>query len=171
MPTSALRQFPILGALLLAFGCAHAIPLDGPAVEAMAGCYVLRFDPWTVNRDSVDVPKGDRVFRLTLDRAATPRDSGSPEPYLAEQLRGPSFGDEVPPDALTWNVIRRQGGGFAMTNFNGLYGIYFHVVPTDSGLVGPARITSDYHIRGKDGQISGSVASATVRATRVSCRH
>jgi len=56
-----------------------------------------------------------------------------------------------------------------MSNYNGFYGLYFHVAETGSGLVGPATIMSDYHVRGRDGIVSGEVATADVRARRIRC--
>jgi len=73
------------------------------------------------------------------------------------------------PGPFYWNVLRRPNGGFNMSNYNGFYGLYFHVAETGSGLVGPATIMSDYHVRGRDGIVSGEVATADVRARRIRC--
>jgi hypothetical protein len=104
-----------------------------------------------------------------MSRVSAPRDSGSPEEFKVRQLNGPRFGDEVPYEPFYWNIVRKPGGAFNMSNHNGLYGLYFHVMETDSGLVGPATIVSDYHVRGRDGRVSGIIATATVRATRTRC--
>lgn len=155
--------------ILLLSACAPALVLDRDAVRRTAGCYRVEFSEWRINRDRVSVPKGVRTFELLLERVTSPRDSGSPEDFKVRQLTGPRFGDEASPGPFYWNVLRGPRGGFNMSNYNGLYGLYFHVEETDSGLVGPATIMSDYHVRGRDGIVSGEVATADVRAKRIRC--
>ncbi len=158
----------ILCAVLIT-GCAHAIRLDRDLVLKTTGCYQIDFGDWRINRDGVAIAAGPRTFQLQLSRESVPRDTGSAEHYKVRQLSGPPFGPEVPPGPFRWNVVRRPSAGFNVSNFNGLYGLYFNVAQTDSGLMGPATIATDYNVPGSDGVVSGTIGTAVVRATRVKC--